>query len=190
MANNDNSPAVSFDTILAGLIEEGKKNKPKRGRPRKAAPKETKGDSTKPAPVKPVYSRGELRIKKRNRIYSARWVDEKVVCMVTHIYCTHCKTLHESLQSRLYLRRYHPLYGLHYQTLNESGLMQHGHLPRDVEYSREKINHCHLCIHKHSPHMGEQMGLNLDIPNYIPREDKAPPELASAIQPLPRRRFS
>ncbi len=101
----------------------------------------TKGKGAK-APG-PKASDRERRLR---RVYDSRWADEALVLIISRITCLGCGTVHTAPVPRLFLRRYHPKYGIHEMALEVAPKTPMLSTPPRVEYHDDDCPVCHLCI--------------------------------------------
>lgn len=119
--------------LLAAKAQEKPKAKPVAKPPRNG--------STPPAANQPTER--EIRI---SRLISAKWREEKLILLVTRSRCE-CGELYTSPAPRMFIRRFHPQFGIHLEPLvvrPRSPLLAIS--PPEIEYVDEEISICHRCL--------------------------------------------
>ena len=106
-----------------------------------AIKKQPKGKGAK-AP-RPKASEREIRLK---RTYDSRWADEALVLIVNRVLCLSCGEQHTAPVPRLFLRRYHPKWGIHEMALEVAPQAPMLSSPPRVEYHDDTCPVCHLCL--------------------------------------------
>lgn len=132
---------TSLDTFIANILS---KPSQKRGRPKNTAPKSTPPSTPPSTPQLTPRQRIHLQ---RQRTTSPRWRTEALILLHRQFTCTNCGHIDSTTEPHIFLRKWHPQYGLHYARLThyEATITYHT-FPRREETTRERVPFCWCCF--------------------------------------------
>jgi hypothetical protein len=105
--------------------------------------KETKVQMYEKAKAKAVPPAKVERDIRFARLSSSRWKDEAIVLLVTESRCA-CGANFEHPHPNLFVRRFHPVWGVHFEALGIKPIATT--MPYKVERHISRIPHCHRCL--------------------------------------------
>lgn len=80
------------------------------------------------------------------RMADSRWTDESIVQLVTESRCA-CGANYEHPHAGLFIRRYHPIWGVHFEHLAYRPIVTS--MTYRIDRHIRDISHCHRCLTQH-----------------------------------------